>query len=131
MDRLNSMDEAQVNSPTLMSEVKKLQRIYYTLPVTAATAERTFSAMRKLKNYMRATMTQKRLNNKMLMHCYIDDPCDNQTNVLQMPRPPLASVALRECSWNQTHHIFVQVLPNNHYKHQEVFIQTATCGNKK
>ena len=43
-----------------------------TLPLTSATAERTFSAMRRLKNYMRATMTQKRLNNIMLMHCHKD-----------------------------------------------------------
>jgi len=69
------LDKAQVDSPTtrlLMSEVNTLLRIYYTLPVTSATAERTFSAMRRLKNYMRATMTQKRLNNIMLMHCHKD-----------------------------------------------------------
>ena len=28
--------------------------------------------MRRLKNYMRATMTQKRLNNIMIMHCHKD-----------------------------------------------------------
>jgi len=69
------LDDVQANSPTtkvLMSEVNKLLQIYYTLPITSATAERTFSAMRRLKNYMRATMTQKRLNNIMLMHCHRD-----------------------------------------------------------
>ena len=69
------LDDVQANSPTtkvLMSEVNKLLQIYYTLPITSATAERTFSAMRRLKNYMRATMTQKRLNNIMLMHCHKD-----------------------------------------------------------
>jgi len=58
------LDDVQANSRTtkvLMSEVNKLLQIYYTLPLSSATAERTFSAMRRLKNYMRATMTQKRL----------------------------------------------------------------------
>ena len=69
------LDDVQVNSPTtkvLMSEVNKLLQIYYTLPLTSDTAERTFSAMRRLKNYMRATMTQKMLNNIMIMHCHKD-----------------------------------------------------------
>ena len=35
----------------LVSEVNKLLQIYYTLPVTSATAERTFSVIRKLMNY--------------------------------------------------------------------------------
>ena len=52
--------------------MNKPLQIYYTLPLTSATAERTFSAMRRLKNYIRATMTQKRLNNIMLMHCHKD-----------------------------------------------------------
>jgi len=57
------LNEAQVNSSTtkvLVSEVNKLLRIYYTILVTSATPECTFSAMCKLKNCMRATMTQKK-----------------------------------------------------------------------
>jgi len=69
------LDDVQANSPTttvLTSVVNKLLRIYYTLPLTSATVERTFSAtaMRRLKNCMRATMTQKRLNNIILTHCH-------------------------------------------------------------
>jgi len=67
------MDKEQINSPTmLMSEINTLLWIYYTIPVTSVTAERTFSAMCGLKSYMRATMTQKRVNNVMLMHCHKD-----------------------------------------------------------
>ncbi|ELT96985.1 hypothetical protein CAPTEDRAFT_145680, partial [Capitella teleta] len=45
-------------------------RIYMTLPVTSATAERSFSALRRLKTYLRSTMSQQRLNNVMLTHCH-------------------------------------------------------------
>ena len=42
---------------TVFSEVDKLLQIYLT---TSATAERTFSTLRRLKSCMRLTMTQKR-----------------------------------------------------------------------
>ena len=45
-------------------------QIYYTLVVTSATAERTFSAMYRLKNYLRAIMTENELNDETLMHCH-------------------------------------------------------------
>ena len=51
---------------SMFTEVHKLLTIYLTVPMTSATAERTFSSLRRLKNYLRSTMTQKRLNNVML-----------------------------------------------------------------
>ena len=54
----------------LLSEVHSLLILYMTLPVTSATAERTFSVLRRLKTYLRSTMTQDRLNNVMLAHTY-------------------------------------------------------------
>ena len=42
-----------------MVEVHRLLHIYLTIPLTSATAERTFSALRQLKSYLRSTMTQK------------------------------------------------------------------------
>ena len=47
---------------TMLSEVDKVLRLYLTLPLTSATAERCFSSLRHLKSYLRSTMTQKRLN---------------------------------------------------------------------
>ena len=52
----------------LLGEVHKLLRLYFYVPVTSATSVRTFSALRRLKNYMRSTMRQDRLNNCMLLH---------------------------------------------------------------
>ncbi|XP_051206126.1 uncharacterized protein [Lolium perenne] len=37
-------------------------RIMFTVPVTVASAERSFSKLKLLKNYLRSTMTQQRLN---------------------------------------------------------------------
>jgi len=54
----------------MLSEVDRLLRIYLTVPMSSATAERTFSALRRLKNYLRTTMTQKRLNHVALLHTH-------------------------------------------------------------
>lgn len=47
----------------MFEEVKKLLQIYLTIPVTTATAERSFSTLRRLKTYLRNTMSQQRMNN--------------------------------------------------------------------
>lgn len=38
-------------------------RIFLTIPVTVATGERSFSKLKIIKNYLRSTMTQKKLSN--------------------------------------------------------------------
>ena len=59
-------------SKGMFSEVLRLIKIFYTIPVTTATAERTFSALRRLKTYLRATMSQQRLNHTMLLYVHKD-----------------------------------------------------------
>ena len=44
-------------SKSFLSEVDHLIRIYLTVPMTSATAERTFSTLRRLKSYLRSTKT--------------------------------------------------------------------------
>ena len=39
-------------------------------PATNAISERSFSAMRRLKTYLRSTMEQKRLNAVMMLHIH-------------------------------------------------------------
>ena len=56
----------------MLSEVHKLLRLYLTLPVTSSTSERAFSTLRRLLNYLRSTMTEKRLNNCLLLHVHKD-----------------------------------------------------------
>ena len=60
----------------MFSEVSHLLRLYLTIPVTTATAERSFSTLRRIKTYLRSTMTQQRLNNVMLLHVH-KDLCDD------------------------------------------------------
>ena len=38
------------------------------MPVTTATAERSFSTLRRLKTYLHSTMSQPRLNHIVLLH---------------------------------------------------------------
>ena len=79
-DAMNSI----TSSKKMLSEVYKLLRILLTIPITSATAERAFSALRRLKNYLRSTMTQPRLNNMMLLHIH-KDLTDN-IDVLQVAK---------------------------------------------
>lgn len=54
----------------MLSEVDKLLKVYFTFPVTSATAERAFSSLRRLKTFLRSTMTQCRLNNLFLLYIH-------------------------------------------------------------
>ena len=46
-------------------EIHKLLLLYATMPLSSATAERTFSVMRRLKTWLRSTMADNQLNNRM------------------------------------------------------------------
>ena len=54
----------------LCSELHRFLKLFLTIPVTTASSERTFSAMRRLKTYLRFSMTQERLNHILLLHCH-------------------------------------------------------------
>lgn len=54
----------------LLAEFTKFIRFVLVIPVTTCTAERSFSSLRRLKTYLRSTMTQKRLNDIMINHIH-------------------------------------------------------------
>ena len=54
----------------MLSEVVCLIKIFYNIPVTTSTAERTFSALRRLKTYLRVMMNQARLNHAMSLYVH-------------------------------------------------------------
>lgn len=60
----------------LLPQVVKLVKLVCILPCSTATPERSFSQLRRIKNYMRSTVTQERLNHTMIaaVHC---DKLDN------------------------------------------------------
>ena len=47
-----------------------------TLPVTSCECERNASALRRLRNFMRASMTESRLSSLALMHIHYQLPID-------------------------------------------------------
>lgn len=63
---------------SLLSEVHNLLRLYLTIPVTSATSERSFSALKRVLTYLRSSMSEKRLNNCLLLHVHkqLTDSCD-------------------------------------------------------
>ena len=71
--KLETLCNVMVENPNnrkLCSEIDKLLRLHLNVPATSATAERTFSVLRRLKSYLRTTMTQERLNNVILLKIY-------------------------------------------------------------
>ena len=50
----------------MLSEVDKVLKAYLSFPVTSATAERAFSSLRRIKTFLRSSMTQQHLNNLFL-----------------------------------------------------------------
>ena len=47
-------------------------QLYLIVPVTSATSERMFSVLKRLLVYLRSTMTEKRVNNCLLVHVHKD-----------------------------------------------------------
>ena len=67
-ERLSTVAEALQSCDSSMCEnIKILLQIFVTLPMSSATAERSFSALRLLKTYLRSTMREERLNGLALM----------------------------------------------------------------
>ena len=57
----------------LLSQVKQIVKLILVLPATNAISERSFSTLRRVKTYMRATMTQQRLNSLMKLTIYKEE----------------------------------------------------------
>ena len=75
----------------MLEQIHIVLKIYFTIPVTTATAERSFSSLRRLKTYLRSTMTQHRLNNLFLLYVH-----QEKTDKLD-----LKFIAKEFCSVNQ------------------------------
>ena len=54
----------------VISEVIKLTKLVLVCPTTNATSERSFSSLRRVKNYLQSTMNQIRVNNIMVLHVH-------------------------------------------------------------
>lgn len=54
----------------MFPQVERLLRLLLVSPGSSCTAERSFSALRRLKSWLRSTMTQERLNHVMVCHIH-------------------------------------------------------------
>ena len=48
-------------------------KLLLVMPVTNATLERSFSALQRIKSYLRATMSQERLNSLLTLHIHMEN----------------------------------------------------------
>lgn len=81
--KFTSTDEAAtvmrsivVEVRNLFGQVEVLLRLLLVVPATSCEAERSFSALRRLKTWLRSTMSQRRLNSVAVCHvhhAYIDE----------------------------------------------------------
>ena len=56
----------------LLDQVWRLTKLLLVVPATSATAERSFSALRRVKTYLRATIGETRLNSALVIRCHQD-----------------------------------------------------------
>ena len=68
-DYFKSLSHAQRQ---LLDQVCRAVQLILVMPATNATSERSFSALRRVKGYLRSTMGQQRLNNLMVLHVHRD-----------------------------------------------------------
>ena len=68
-DYFKSLSHAQRQ---LLDQVCRAVQLIFVMPATNATSERSFSALRRVKSYLRSTMGQQRLNNLMVLHVHRD-----------------------------------------------------------
>jgi len=67
VDQLRSMSCAE---QTHFSELVNVVKLILIMPATSAVSERSASALRRIKTYLRTSMTQLRMNNLMVLHVH-------------------------------------------------------------
>ena len=67
-----AVDALKACNKAIYPNIAILMQIFATIPVTTATAERSFSSLRLLKTYLRSTMKEDRLNGPALMAVHKD-----------------------------------------------------------
>lgn len=65
-----ALDTLQTTSMVFFPNIECMLRIFLTIPVTTCAFERSFSAMRRLKTWLRASMSDERLSGLALMHVH-------------------------------------------------------------
>ena len=69
---VKTISELSTAQRVCISQVTVLARLLLVMPATNTSSERLFSALRRVKTYLRSTMTQLRLNKLMVLHVHKD-----------------------------------------------------------
>lgn len=102
---LEYLREISDSQRALLSEVCKLVSLVLVMPATNAVSERSFSSLRRIKSYLRSTMTQTRLNNVMVLHVH-----KNRTDELCLTT--IGNEFVKGSSHRET--LFGKFLPSDH-----------------
>ena len=62
------IDTLKHAKPELYPNIHRAVKVLLTMPVTSANTERSVSALKRIKTYLRSTMVEDRLNGLSLMH---------------------------------------------------------------
>lgn len=71
-DLIKFLQQLTEGQRTFMPQVIILAKLLLVMPATNAVSERSFSALKRLKSYLRSTMTDQRMNNLMTLHVHKD-----------------------------------------------------------
>ena len=69
---INNLKDRLSQYQDLFPQISKFFRLLLTMPATSATSERSFSSLRHIKTYLRASMKQDRLNYLMMLYIHKD-----------------------------------------------------------
>ena len=75
-DILKYMKSLSASDKCLLCEVVTLATLILVMPATNALSERSFSQLRRIKTYLRSTMSQVRLNHCMILNAYQEEVDD-------------------------------------------------------
>ena len=71
-DVIRTLSGLQSAERVAISAVWRVMKLLVVMPATNASSERSFSALRRIKTYLRSTMSQERLNNLMQLHVNVE-----------------------------------------------------------
>jgi len=63
IEMLTPLEMSKIVSPNTFPNLYKLLNLAFTIPISSATCERSFSAMQRVKYWLQSTMLQERFTN--------------------------------------------------------------------
>ncbi len=68
----NLLQQLEASRKDMLGEVRQLRKLLLVMPATNAVSEQSFSALKRIKTYLRSTTTNNWLNHMMILHVHKD-----------------------------------------------------------